>query len=641
MRRLVPFVFVLLLLQTFFMNNSACAAEDDGNIDFFKVFSKDDENIDRIGSRIYNWSIYLPSAAEIFKNSKATDFNMSISNSDTEVSVQVLKNINDLTLEEIYALLTTAVDGGSFSSHTWKYDMDHVCSARIERDKYNNRFIIITSVIPAEDLPTGPDYENDDFKGTYLEQRIYLGENNGIKYIYLVDISIDLEFYTQHKALFLKIANSFRTAFDEKNPNLKDLSDQVTAYRKYCNRMYGWEIELAPYWKSQGIENAKQQVFIPLYSDKELGSGDSAAGAAESAGSAEGNPSDQGESRVKEFLRVTVVSSIPQGETFEEWVGQEIRNKQLNYKETLYEQLGALQELRISNAKGKLLISRIRNNSKYNMIEGLLFVEGNGYRYQVVLCIKESKYIEKEGNETFYRMIKSFQLCDAKSKYIGDFWAPESVYDYNGSKGVSMKKYSLKTVTGNSWINPEGMWEGMIDDEHEEYGDLPRSGFGLSYFSNYESLDLTEVKSGAELSIAGVLTSRPFDEIMKDLLRALSLAEPEKSEGQISKVSVHKAKVNNDITVYRIIENHNIANMELLSKKDGKKFFNYDDLTDTYMYIFKVGDDLYFLEFSIPLINTSQSNIEKLREVWQEVTVDDINVGRLATKWDAVDTSKE
>ncbi|MEW6573220.1 MAG: hypothetical protein AB1374_06260 [Bacillota bacterium] len=631
-----------MLAQALVTINPACAAEDDGNIDFFKVFAKDDENIDRIGSRIYNWSIYLPSAAEIFKNSKATDFNMFISNAGIEVSVQVLKNVNNLTLEEIYALLTTTVDESPYSYHMWKYDLDHVCSAKIEYDKYNNRFINITSVIPAEDLPAVFEYDYDDLAGTYREQRVYLGQKNNINYIYLLDISMDLEFFSQHKGLFLKIADSFRTNFNEQNPNLKDLSDQVTVYRTYHNRMYGWEIELAPYWKSQGHENAKQQVFIPLYSDKELGSGsDSQDTIEEPADYTADTLTDRGDNESKDFLKVTVVSSIPTGESFDDWIRKEIKGKQLNYKETLYQQLGALQEVRIPNGKGKLLISRIRTNSIHNMIEGLLLVQGNGYRYQVVLRISESKYAEKEGNETFYRMIKSFRPCDTKSKFVGDFWDPESIYDFEGSKVVSMKKYNLTIVTGNSWINPDGIWEGMIDNESEDYeGYSSGQGLGLSYFSNFESLDLTEVRSGARLSIQGVLTSRPLEEIMKEFLEALTLVEREESKGQISTVSVQKSKIKNDITIYRVVENHNIANMEALSRNDSKKVFNYEETTDTYVYIFKVKDDLYFLEFSIPLISASQTNIEKLREVWQEVTVNDINVGRLATKWEAVDTNQ-
>jgi len=213
------FAFTLAFTMLFIMNIplTSLAKDDSGKIDFYKVFSRSEENIDMIGNNIYNWSIYLPSDAIIDKNPKATMFNMSTSSFKGNVIINVYKNIHNLTLEQIYAASLSKTPSNPSYDY---YSYDYKCSAKIQTDTHNNRYILITSITP-EYSNYGPS-ENEEEQGTYSEERTYLGKNNDINYIYKVNISMDLAFYKQHQNLFNKLADSFKTTFDSKNPNIKN-----------------------------------------------------------------------------------------------------------------------------------------------------------------------------------------------------------------------------------------------------------------------------------------------------------------------------------------------------------------------------------------------------------------------------------
>jgi hypothetical protein len=78
------------------------------------------------------------------------------------------------------------------------------------------------------------------------------------------------KFYEEHEEMFGKLASSFKLTFDEKNQNIKELSDSVSTSREYKNSSYGWKMMLSPYWKVEGTPNARNQSFRPLYSDEEM-----------------------------------------------------------------------------------------------------------------------------------------------------------------------------------------------------------------------------------------------------------------------------------------------------------------------------------------------------------------------------------
>lgn len=83
------------LLVTFLISLVApfsFAQDDDGVIDFYTVFSKDDVNKNRVGNSIYNWSIYMPQDAYINKDPKGSYFSMSSSSYKANISVEAILN---------------------------------------------------------------------------------------------------------------------------------------------------------------------------------------------------------------------------------------------------------------------------------------------------------------------------------------------------------------------------------------------------------------------------------------------------------------------------------------------------------------------------------------------------------------------
>lgn len=624
MKKKLIFILILAIL-CIYPNNTTYSSEEDENIDFSKAFSKGDENIDKIGSRIYNWSIYLPGDAVINKNPKATNFNMYSNSFKTNVSIQVLKNVNNLSLEEIYACLLSGFSNYQLKQNNYydEYNDNYKYLSKIEKDNDNNHFIRIISITPESPYYSIGDEEE---KGTYNEKRIYLSKNTSIKYIYIINISTDLQFYQQHKGAFLKIANSFRPNFDETNPNFKDLSDKINTYRVFENKIYGWEIELPPYWKLQGEENSICQLFTPLYSEEEINN-------ETEINKPKFYQNDTDFKQNKDFLSISVVSSIPEDNGFEAWVTKEVKNMVSTYRSDLYEQISNPTNLDLPNAKRSLVVAKIKSNSKTKIIQGTVFLQGNGYRYKAVLNMKESNFNEKSGKDIFYRMLKSFKVTNKKSKLVGEILSPETVLNYNTPKEISLKKYNLKTIVTTSWMNPKSIFEGQLNDEYF-IDAADKFDFDIS---NLESINLTHSKSGIELTITGKLSSDSIEQVIKDFVKDITEEKKSEVSSKILNVSVYKAKAHN-IIVYKIVENYNIKEMEQLTKKDNNKIFNYTNLCDTHTYILKSGNDLYTITFSIPLINTSKDNLRIIKEIWKNVVVNNIKIGEAITKWDLIKT---
>jgi hypothetical protein len=266
MKKLISLGLPLVFISTLIFSNVSLASVDSGKIDFYKVFSNNEVNINRIGNSIHGWSIYLPNDAVINKDSKSANFDMTSSSYKMDVYVNVLKNVHNYTLGELYANSSYLIQNNSYQS----YDSTYTCSSEIKKDKNNKQYISLTSISPGPSVYTTS--ENLDEQGTFNEQRIYLGNGKTSDYIYVVNLSMDLPFYKLHQSMFLKIADSFETKFDTSNPNIKDLSEQVNTYRMFESKVYGWKVELAPYWKSQGADTSMNQLFKPLYSYDELSS---------------------------------------------------------------------------------------------------------------------------------------------------------------------------------------------------------------------------------------------------------------------------------------------------------------------------------------------------------------------------------
>lgn len=636
MKKFLAFTLSLFLCMTININSFTYAREYPGKIDFYKVFSKSDENIDKIGNKIYNWSIYLPSDAVISKNPKATSFDMYTNSFKSNVTVNVFKNIHALTIEEIYVSMLES-EGYGYS----EFGNSYRCSAEIQKDRDGNKYVVISSISP-EYFEYKVSDNADEETGTYSEQRVYLGKNNTINYIYSVNISMDLEYYKHHKNLFLKIADSFKTSFDTGNPNIKDLSDLVTSYRIHENKIYGWKIELAPYWKLQSSDTSITQLFMPLYSDEEIGS-DSTELDQDNPSQQETNDStisgqdDTKSESITDSLSVSVISSVPQDQSFDLWADEEMKSLQSNYNQNLFSRLSDVQNINIPDAKAKLLVLKIKNSNKSSIITGTMLVQGHEYRYRIVLEMAESKFNERAGKDAFFRTIKSFGLTKSRSKFIQDLIPAESVLDYNGPKEISMKKYNLKLNANNSWSKPFSIYDGQI----EEYSYPGYSGYyDYSYNyddASYETLTLNHLKSGTVLTVNACVSSQSFDELLQQLLYE-KISNPE-INADVLNLSANKSQFG-DITVYKIVESYNVGKMEDSSKTGNKITYDYTTLSNTYTYIFQAGEDLYNLSFSIPLINCSAGNIKRIEDLWKKVIVNGKGIGFAATKWDPVDISK-
>ena len=666
-RKVISITLAILLSFTINIGNFSYARDYVGKIDFFKVFSKNDENTNRIGNKIYNWSIYMPSDAVVNKNPKATNFNMYTSSFKTNISVNVLKNIHSLSLEEAFAImLQSSAPSYGYS----EFDNSYRCSAKIEENKDKNKYIVISSIYPESYLYKASDDEEE--AGSYIEYRIYLGKSNNVSYIYEVNLSMDLQYYRQHPNLFSKISDSFKTSFDANNPNIKDLSDQVTTYRTFENKIYGWKIELAPYWKLQGSETSINQLFKPLYSDQEIGTesgnsdnlssqdtpstseNDKTANPTQTEPSApnqpdsaqpstdkssESKPDDTNASKIKDSLSVSVISSVYSEQSFDKWADNEINSMQSNYNKKLYTQLIAPQNMIIPNSKGKFVVSNIKSSSSDSIVEGILLAQGNGYRYKVILTMTESKYNEKTGKDIFDRILNSFAITKTKSKFIGELLPADSIFDFNASKVISLKKYNLKIAANNNWSEAYSIYDGQTDDYSSYYYSYP-SPYDSNYDSDAstnESLTINHPISGATLAISADIATAPFNDMIDDLLNG----EVNKQDCRSKDLNVKafKSKVG-DITIYKVVENYNLAKITELLGKDSKKVYNYSNLNDCYIYVFETNGEIYNINLSMPLIHTSTQNMKNIEDLWKEVVVNQVKIGEQATNWESVDLSK-
>ncbi|MGE5472647.1 MAG: hypothetical protein ACM3UU_00290 [Ignavibacteriales bacterium] len=675
-------VLSLTVCMIFSMTSSITFAKDDsGKIDFYKAFSKSEENIDMIGNRIYNWSIYLPSDAVIDKNPKATSFNMSTNSFKGNVNINVYKNIHNLSLEQIYAASLSKDNSDPYYDY---YSYDYKCSAKIQTDKHNNRYISISSITPEYSYygTSGGDEE----KGTYSEERTYLGKNNDISYIYKVNISMDLTFYKQHQNLFYKLADSFRTTFDSKNPNIKDLSDLATSYRTFESKIYGWKIELAPYWKLQNQETATTVTFKPLYSSEEIGSQTESSEPAENGENnnvSNSNPSetdtkdsgasgqdqntaseDQSESgdtdsesaqqpstetpadqqtsvndestanskveKINDSLAVSFISSVPQNETFTQWAEKEFKKIRSSYNKSVFSEYSVSQDSIGYNNNKKVMIYKIKNNSRDTFSEGIMLVEGNGYRYKVALRMSDSKFNEGAGKESFYRMLKSFTLTDKKSSFIKEVIPVDSILKADSPKTISLKDFDIKIPADNNWIEPFDIYEGQLEDYSYGYD----SEYSSEEDPSLEQLTVNNPSAGVTLAINASIIDQE-NAAWKD---SYTSSQYESTDPTLNR-QAYIFTLKDDI-VFKSIEKYDIRKMEEASAGDKRKFYNFKTLLNTYTYVIKSGKEEYKLVFTIPVLNTCEENEKLIEDLWKKVVVNKTALGNEIKDWTPIELQK-
>lgn len=671
-----------LIIAVFSMSiTAACFAKDDsGRIDFYKVFSKSEENIDMIGNRIYNWSMYLPSDAVIDKNPKATTFNMNTNSFKGSVNINVYKNIHNLTLEQIYAASLSESSSDPYYDY---YSYDYRCSAKIQTDKHNNRYISIASITPEYSYYGSPN--SDEEKGAYSEERTYLGKNNDINYIYKVNISMDLAFYNQHQNLFCKLADSFRTTFDSKNPNIKDLSDLATSYRTFESKVYGWKIELAPYWKLQNQETSRTVTFKPLYSSEEINSKEEPSETAQdtdnnsssdpSASKSDGKtnetqkeegteqnrdtstgdeskgepfgskapeqpaveiPSNQqadqaaeaaSDSKVEKItdsLAVSFVSSIPENETFSAWADKEFNTIRSSYNKTLFSEYSVSQNALGHNNNKKAMIYKIKTNSRDTFTEGIMLVQGNGYRYKATLRMSDSKFSDGTEKDSFYRMLKSFALTNKKSSFVKEVIPVDAVLKPDSPKTISLKNFNIKIPADNRWIEPFDLYEGQLEDYSYDYNP---DGYSSEEDTSIEQLTVNNPSSGISLFINASIIEQGNAE-WKEAYTSSQYESTDPTLKRQAYFSDYK-----DTKTYKCIEKYDTRKMEEESIKDKRKFYNFKALQNTYTYVIKSGKEEYRLVFIMPVINTSEENEKLIEDLWKKVIINKIDLGSGIKNW--------
>ena len=648
MKRYLSIILSVLFIIVLSLGTISFAEVDSGKIDFFKAFSNNDVNVNRIGNSIHNWSIYLPNDAVVNKDSKSTMFDMTSSSYKINVSVNVLKNVHNFSLEELFVNSTTS--NPSYNSYSSYYDSTYTCSSSIKHDKDNNRYISISSITPISPMYTFSDAADE--QGTYNEQRIYLGNSSKSDYIYVVNINMDLPYYKLHQTLFSKIADSFETKFDTKSTNIKDLSEQVNTYRMFENKVYGWKIELAPYWKSQSVGTSTSQTFKPLYSDDEISgksqatdksietesnSTDDSLDSANTDLTGNLDKSDSQLNKIKDSLNITVISSIPETQDFDKWADSEIKSIQTNYNNKLFTQISQPQAINTANMKEKQLVYEIKDSSTNSMITAVAFLQGNGYRYKLTFSMKKSKYNETLGKDTFDRMLKSFALVSTKSKYVSELLPADSVFNFNAARTIAIKKFNLKILADNNWLENSSIYDGALDDSYKYYDVTSNPYVSYDDNSNSETVTVNHSRSGTLLALTGESSTDTIDKTIKTILSNEFLKQ-DVSSG-ILDLKMNKSTVANN-TIYKISENYNLEKMQKLSTDNDKKSFNYSNLYDTYTYVFKQGDDLYTIILSIPFMNASAENLKILESVWSKVVANQVEIGAKASQWQAVDLDK-
>lgn len=422
-------VILSICLTTGLSVKTAYAADDNGKIDLYQVFSsKANAMKTEVGSRIYKWSMHLPDDGVIYKSQQANYFSMSTTSYQSDIQLEIDKNKNNLTLEEYLYNLQNKPKNSFFY-----YDDDKEFSMSIQNDGTGKRYI---RIIKADQIY---DYymvnEAAEESGNYIENRIYI-ENN---YIYNLTVSMKTAYYKEHQEMFDKLISSFKISFDEKNPYIKELSDSVSTQRKFTNASYGWQITLNPYWKVDGIANARVQNFIPVYSDEELNM------------SSKDQSSEDDPYKVEEGVTVSLVNSAVSGETAESFGEKELNDFKSNYNSSAYDILSCGKKIQ-NNLDMYSLVIRNKTITGKPYVVHSLYVIGNGYKYIVSATMKDEKYNDAQKRTEFENMINSFALSRSNlSKYLGKIIPADSLININESKDFKLKKYSFGTKLTKGW----------------------------------------------------------------------------------------------------------------------------------------------------------------------------------------------
>lgn len=606
-KKLCTLLIACLLVFMASIPTYALPLQDDGTIDLYEVFSnKKDRMKTEVGSRIFKWSMHLPDDAIIYKSDRVNYFNMYTESYKSSVSLEVMKNEQKYTLEDI--LYSKQMNNSNFNYY-WYFSQKEF-TFNIEQDEKGEKFIRIVKMDPFYDYYL-VDNAAEEFS-SYIENRIYIKND----YIYNLEISMEGKYYRENPEMFGKLVSSFILSYDENNPYIKELSDSVSEHREYENTSYGWKITVNPYWKEEGISNARVQRFNAVYSHEEIYGSDEAEKEREAA--------FNNYQPFQEGITVSLISSALPTDTPEGWAKEEIEKLQQNYNGKVYEILLS-EKVTLGDTEAYRVKVKYTTSPKNPYIVDNLYVIGKDYKYQLTAHITDKKYKEDKTREAFESMLKSFRLTNHRSKYLGKILDPTSLIDWNQSKEIKTNKYNFKATLTKNWHTYDNFYSGYNDyyDYYDKYYYYPGMG-------NQESVSAYQTSNNMNLMMMAGFDTRSFDDIVKNYVSGL--LETDEIRVGLGNVDVSSASVGS-VNIYRITAEYDLDAINQFAKGDETKSYDFNSISNQYIYMVKIGNDLYTQTVTIPVANTTTYTMNELQQVWKNTQILGVNYSEKVTNW--------
>ncbi|MBW9156198.1 hypothetical protein G9F71_023695 [Clostridium sp. FP2] len=584
---------------------SVQAKVDDGKIDLYQAFSnKADQMKTGVGSRIYKWSMHLPDDGIVFKSDRANFFNMATASYKSGVQLQVEKNKDELSLEELLYKMQNAT-----TRDLYRVEQEKELVINIAKDSSGEEYIRIIKSNPFIDYLLVDEAAQQ--LGEYVENRIYIKNN----YIYNLTITMKGDFYREHKEMFDKLTSSFKLSFDEKNAFIKELSDSVSTTREYKNTSYGWKMIMSPYWRVEGIPNARTQKFTPVYSDEELEQVEKKV------------KNDEKEFKVPEGVSVSLISSAGKDETASKWAAEEIQVLKDKYNSEVYEILRNETKTQ-ANINVHHVVIRYKTVTKNQYIVHQLYAVGNGYKYLVTATMKEEQYNDAKKKNAFESMINSFSLDrEGISEYLGEIITAKALINLNDSKEVKMKKYDFGTKLTRSFnISRNGY---NFNDSYSGV-DLYADPNYRGDISNNECLSALEPTSNIRVDMYSGLDTKEMSETIKNRIE-IYLKDDEIHMG-LANIKIQSGEYKG-AKLYYIEKEYDLNAIKKFVKEDETKIYDLESLKNQYEYIIKTGKDIYTESITLPVSNMTSNNKAKVNSIWENTTISKINYSKASIQW--------
>lgn len=600
-------VVICICLLSALVPAKAYALDDNGKIDLYEVFSnKEDRMKTEVGSRVYKWSMHLPDDAIIYRSEQANYFNMSTTSYQASIDLQVNKNKDKLSLED----MLYKMQNSSRQDNYWIWG-DKEFYVDIVKDSYGERYI---RVIKAENYYDYymVDKAAEEFRD-YIENRVYIAND----YIYNLTVRMNGEFYRAHEDMFDKLVSSFRPVFDDKNPYIKELSDSVSTSREYKNTSYGWKIMMSPYWKVDGSPNARHQNFKPVYTDEELRG-------------EENKEAKEDNIIIPEGITVSLISSAQDGESASKWAQKEIELLKDNYNNEVYE------ILRNDSSKQNGIdvhhvVIRYKTITQNPYIVHNLYAIGNGYKYLVSATMKDDKFLNDAKRDSYENMISSFTLDSSLiSKYLGKIVAAESLLNIDSLKELKTLKYDFVTKLEKSWDISSSSYDYYGNYYYDDYYYKYAVSVDIGNINNNEAVNAYEPTSKAFLNMSAGLNANEINKIVSD--RVQRYISNDEIKMSLAKVSIESGKCDG-AEIYRIAKEYDLNAIKNFVSQDPTKMYNLEELKNEYEYIVKIDKDIFLQSVTIPVANTTDKNKLKIDEIWKNTSINKVNYSSKDIKW--------